>query len=191
MSSAVPSFPARGSARYVMRKLPHVTLLFWVLKTLAVTLGETAGDLLGITLKIGYVTTALIFLVDRDTMKGANAAVRHHAEPRPVRGPRLLRGRLRCRDSCDQDDSSDAVRPRSDHVPSHERADGMPYHYRAVNLEIVHHAEPRVGESSAASPPRRRLCRSGFEAACGSWVHVTRGRGRMPHLWGSSVGGFV
>jgi uncharacterized membrane-anchored protein len=40
-----------------------VTLLFWVLKTLAVTLGETAGDLLGITLKIGYVTTSLIFMV--------------------------------------------------------------------------------------------------------------------------------
>ena len=46
-----------------MRKLPHVTLLFWILKTLAVTLGETAGDLLGITLKVGYVITALIFLV--------------------------------------------------------------------------------------------------------------------------------
>ena len=63
MSSAVPSSPAPSSARYVMRKLPHVTLLFWILKTLAVTLGETAGDLLGITLKIGYVATALIFLV--------------------------------------------------------------------------------------------------------------------------------
>ena len=63
MSSEVPSSPAPSSARYVMRKLPHVTLLFWILKTLAVTLGETAGDLLGITLKIGYVTTALIFLV--------------------------------------------------------------------------------------------------------------------------------
>lgn len=50
-------------AEYVLRKLPHVTLLFWILKTVAVTLGETAGDLLGITLQIGYVTTALIFLV--------------------------------------------------------------------------------------------------------------------------------
>jgi uncharacterized membrane-anchored protein len=44
-----------------MRKLPHVTLLFWVLKTVAVTLGETAGDLLGITFQLGYVLTALIF----------------------------------------------------------------------------------------------------------------------------------
>ena len=48
---------------YVMRKLPHVTVLFWVLKTIAVTLGETAGDLFGIDLKLGYVTTATIFLL--------------------------------------------------------------------------------------------------------------------------------
>jgi uncharacterized membrane-anchored protein len=46
-----------------MRKLPHVTLLFWILKIVAVTLGETSGDLLGITLQIGYVDTAVIFLV--------------------------------------------------------------------------------------------------------------------------------
>ncbi|MFC0430707.1 hypothetical protein [Kutzneria buriramensis] len=48
--------------RYVLRKLPHVTVLFWALKIVAVTLGETAGDLFGITLQIGYVLTALIFL---------------------------------------------------------------------------------------------------------------------------------
>ena len=53
---------AEGPARYVMRKLPHVTVLFWILKTVAVTLGETSGDLFGITLRIGYVGTALIFL---------------------------------------------------------------------------------------------------------------------------------
>jgi uncharacterized membrane-anchored protein len=50
-------------ARYVRRKLPHVTALFWMLKIVAVTLGETAGDLFGITMRIGYVTTALIFIV--------------------------------------------------------------------------------------------------------------------------------
>lgn len=49
-------------ARYVLRKLPQLTLLFWILKIIAVTLGETAGDLFGITLKLGYVATALIFL---------------------------------------------------------------------------------------------------------------------------------
>ena len=49
-------------ARYVMRKLPHIMLLFWIVKIVAVTLGETGGDLFGITLGIGYVVTALIFL---------------------------------------------------------------------------------------------------------------------------------
>ena len=66
MSSAVPwsAGPKISDhpARYVMRKLPHVTLLFWIMKIIAVTLGETAGDLFGITLAIGYVATALIFL---------------------------------------------------------------------------------------------------------------------------------
>lgn len=57
-----PSVPAEDRNLYVMRKLPHVTALFWVLKIVAVTLGETAGDLFGITFKIGYVATELIFL---------------------------------------------------------------------------------------------------------------------------------
>jgi uncharacterized membrane-anchored protein len=47
----------------VLRKLPHVTVLFWVLKTIAVTLGETAGDEFGITLQLGYVATAAVFLL--------------------------------------------------------------------------------------------------------------------------------
>src|SRR5262245_36873723 len=47
---------------FVMRKLPQVTVLFWVIKIVAVTLGETAGDLFGITLKAGYVATELVFL---------------------------------------------------------------------------------------------------------------------------------
>jgi uncharacterized membrane-anchored protein len=66
MSSTVPGPTGpeipEDPARYVLRKLPHVTLLFWIMKIIAVTLGETAGDLFGITLAIGYVATALIFL---------------------------------------------------------------------------------------------------------------------------------
>jgi uncharacterized membrane-anchored protein len=46
-----------------MRKLPQITVLFWIMKIVAVTLGETAGDLFGITLQVGYVATAVIFLV--------------------------------------------------------------------------------------------------------------------------------
>ncbi|MBP0459230.1 COG4705 family protein [Streptomyces montanisoli] len=53
----------QDGAMYVLRKLPQVTVLFWALKTVAVTLGETAGDLLGITFRLGYLTTAVIFLI--------------------------------------------------------------------------------------------------------------------------------
>lgn len=56
-------YSAQPERCFVARKLPHITILFWVLKILAVTLGETAGDLLGITLQTGYVTTGLILLV--------------------------------------------------------------------------------------------------------------------------------
>ncbi|AOP47223.1 hypothetical protein [Streptomyces lydicus] len=53
-----------GTDRYVMRKLPEVTLAFWVMKTAATTLGETAGDLFAQTLKLGYfLTTVALFLI--------------------------------------------------------------------------------------------------------------------------------
>lgn len=48
----------------VMKKLPEVTLAFWVMKIAATTLGETAGDLFAQTLKLGYfLTTILLFLI--------------------------------------------------------------------------------------------------------------------------------
>jgi uncharacterized membrane-anchored protein len=53
-----------GAGRSVMKKLPEVTLAFWIMKTAATTLGETAGDLFAQTLKLGYfITTILLFLV--------------------------------------------------------------------------------------------------------------------------------
>ncbi|MFI6730115.1 hypothetical protein NRF20_21695 [Streptomyces sp. R-74717] len=50
--------------QYVMKKLPEVTLAFWVMKIAATTLGETAGDLFSQTLQLGYfLTTIALFLV--------------------------------------------------------------------------------------------------------------------------------
>ena len=43
-----------------MNKLPKITLWFWIMKIAATTLGETAGDLLSITLKVGYGVSSLI-----------------------------------------------------------------------------------------------------------------------------------
>jgi uncharacterized membrane-anchored protein len=45
-----------------MNKLPKITLLFWVMKICATTLGETAGDLLSMTLKVGYAISSLLLI---------------------------------------------------------------------------------------------------------------------------------
>ena len=42
-------------------KVPAVTLLFWVLKILATTLGETAGDTLSLTMNLGYLAATGVF----------------------------------------------------------------------------------------------------------------------------------
>ena len=46
----------------VLSKVPQVTFAFWVVKILATTLGETGGDALSMTLKLGYAESTLIFL---------------------------------------------------------------------------------------------------------------------------------
>ncbi|HEX5131910.1 MAG TPA: hypothetical protein VFX92_05425 [Candidatus Krumholzibacteria bacterium] len=45
-----------------MNKVAKVTLLFWVMKICATTLGETAGDLISMTLNVGYALSSLILL---------------------------------------------------------------------------------------------------------------------------------
>jgi len=45
-----------------MNKLPEITIYFWIMKICATTLGETAGDLLSMTLKVGYAVSTIILL---------------------------------------------------------------------------------------------------------------------------------
>lgn len=45
-----------------MNKLPQITIAFWVMKICATTLGETAGDLLSMTLNVGYAISSLILI---------------------------------------------------------------------------------------------------------------------------------
>mgnify|MGYP001950550552 CR=1 FL=1 len=49
-----------------LNKVAQITLWFWIMKILATTLGETTGDLLSMTLNIGYsgslIITMLFFL---------------------------------------------------------------------------------------------------------------------------------
>src|SRR3954463_9507288 len=43
-------------------KVPKVTLMFWIIKILATTVGETGGDALSMTLELGYLVSTMIFL---------------------------------------------------------------------------------------------------------------------------------
>jgi len=43
-------------------KFPAITTAFWVMKICATTLGETAGDLLSMTLQIGYAASSILLL---------------------------------------------------------------------------------------------------------------------------------
>lgn len=46
-----------------MKKIPEITMLFWIMKICATTLGETAGDLLSMTLNVGYAISTIVLLV--------------------------------------------------------------------------------------------------------------------------------
>lgn len=51
------------SAQYALSKVPELTLLFWVIKILATTLGETAGDAVSMSMNLGYLLSTGIFAV--------------------------------------------------------------------------------------------------------------------------------
>ena len=51
-----------GSAyEKTLSKVPQVTLVFWIIKIAATTLGETAGDALSMSLDLGYLVSTAIF----------------------------------------------------------------------------------------------------------------------------------
>lgn len=49
------------SAETALSKVPEVTLLFWVIKIAATTLGETAGDAVSMSMNLGYLIGTAIF----------------------------------------------------------------------------------------------------------------------------------
>ena len=52
----------KGFPSVRLSKVPEVTLVFWIIKILATTLGETGGDALSMTMKLGYAVSSAIFL---------------------------------------------------------------------------------------------------------------------------------
>jgi uncharacterized membrane-anchored protein len=49
------------TARDALSKVPEVTLIFWIIKILATTLGETGGDTLSMSMHLGYLVSTGIF----------------------------------------------------------------------------------------------------------------------------------
>jgi uncharacterized membrane-anchored protein len=50
-------------ARRMLNKVPEVTLVFWVIKVLATTVGETAADFLNVDLGLGLTATSIVMAV--------------------------------------------------------------------------------------------------------------------------------
>jgi uncharacterized membrane-anchored protein len=50
-----------STADHAASKVPEVTLLFWTIKIAATTLGETAGDAVSMSMKLGYLVGTAIF----------------------------------------------------------------------------------------------------------------------------------
>ena len=49
------------SKQAVFSKVPQVTLIFWLIKILATTLGETGGDAVSMSMNLGYLLSTVIF----------------------------------------------------------------------------------------------------------------------------------
>ncbi len=50
-----------NASKYPLSKVPELTLIFWIIKILATTLGETAGDALSMSMDLGYLLSTAIF----------------------------------------------------------------------------------------------------------------------------------
>jgi len=47
----------------LLNKVPEITLVFWIIKIMATTVGETAADVLSTTFKLGTVGTSYVMAV--------------------------------------------------------------------------------------------------------------------------------
>jgi len=59
-------------------KLPALTAIYWILKITATTLGETAGDLMSMTMEVGYAVSTIILMSVFLVSVTAQLAVKEH-----------------------------------------------------------------------------------------------------------------
>ncbi len=50
------------SIKEIASKVPEVTVIFWIIKIVATTLGETGGDAVSMTMNLGYALASVIFI---------------------------------------------------------------------------------------------------------------------------------
>jgi uncharacterized membrane-anchored protein len=55
--------PMDNSTKRNLTKVPEVTLIFWIIKIAATTLGETGGDTVSMSMNLGYLVGTAIFAV--------------------------------------------------------------------------------------------------------------------------------
>ena len=60
--TSIAEQPAASARDRALSKVPAVTLTFWIIKIAATTLGETGGDTVTMTMKLGYLIGTFIFL---------------------------------------------------------------------------------------------------------------------------------
>lgn len=53
----------KETAKAALSKVPEVTLLFWIIKIAATTLGETGGDAVSMSMNLGYLMGTVIFAI--------------------------------------------------------------------------------------------------------------------------------
>jgi uncharacterized membrane-anchored protein len=54
---------AKDTGKEMASKVPEVTLVFWIIKIFATTLGETGGDAVSMSMDLGYLVSTVIFAV--------------------------------------------------------------------------------------------------------------------------------
>ena len=66
---------------YSWNKIPELTLLFWIMKITATTLGETGGDLVAQTMNVGYAVSTIIFFIFFLVMLAFQLAAKRYIPP--------------------------------------------------------------------------------------------------------------
>jgi len=64
------------SKQHALSKVPEVTLIFWIIKIAATTLGETGGDTVTMTLGWGYLAGSLLFVAALVVLVAAQIAAK-------------------------------------------------------------------------------------------------------------------